>query len=1859
MAGKTAVWLDLAIPVFIPALSSISFTAVSRQVTIGTATMTFEEIAQSQRDNFGNVIMQKLFRTFDGEITGSLQIRIRIEKDEKNLSDLNQNFIFSGGTSSSPSNNALPPWKTISSIPFVLRILKITAFDIIGFADRLHQPLIIQINHLNWSKQTASKTKFDASAEWVDNDWCFIIFQLDLSLEILLRTADSLEIGSISINISDIMMSPVNGNGLTEISGLLFRNQQSTAKVMLQMSTAPYMSPEEKDRMEMEKKVLLASVGPKRTLGYLRIKSIEVKILSQVYGLFANSPKVIIRLHHWSASTSVALDGGNNYVWDTIEWGKIPLKEHSMLHVTVSSWNEVIGSLSIQWKDLISYFSAGANRSVVISGDISNGIVAKGRVELVCLPLLTVEESDLDFPESSEEAFEDTSFENTTEVSPDRITGNFNTNIIALESLSLSTSTPALISAKVLGVSVYKLKPLNTVIKNSPSVTMISGNWVANTGAVLFGGDSANWILQNNNLWTFKMKGMSFIMISVQSSNTVIGSVVISSRDIVAVEKDEQGLTYITRPIENSLTITGYVKICLNIDAVFDEEDVNIADSLAPKTFRPDISTTSLSKAPTLKYDRLTIPFTLNILGITALDILTDSYLPSKLCVEIKCGRQCQRTKKSFLASRHELWSDLDWRFHVLDEDMFVYVSVLSGMSLAGQAVLTVSDILLSSRTAQGFTELQCVIRQGVQITGKVRIDALVTEYVSPDKKETLAIDAERKMSEYLNSLKPIGSLSLNIVSAMDVSLTYVNLILSATFGAWSAKSHRAFNNKGYLVWGNFDSEWKDISILERSSMVITLETLEETPYSLGRLTISSHELLTLPRDKDGVVVIEGNVMDGLICKAKLSIACKVTILALDDSVNNDVIVLPERNGKFDDEVVTGYDNQRATVVGASASKLAPVHKLGRNAPMLKMEINGLQNRSDSIPGGGSTASWTNLYWNIELKRTTKIKISVTSGSALIGSVIFSSKEIIDFCKNEEFDGNMTLTKQIVNKNSDSGEVSLLLTFPAKEKRKKGLNTFVGVVEAETSIDNTTNSPTKSSIDLVMNGGISLLPNDPLVAGSLFSNMNNSGGDFSIPSIKVDEPSTITNTATIFPSDISTRTESSRRPKTSRGSESFILGGLGTALKGGDSATESSSESYFVGSVQSRTTGSPQSTNELRSAFSRSPQTSQESSFPRTLSTNYSQLSRESSFSSDSADTSYYTSQHSQSQTQSFYSQSRSDTTDGDTFQDSNSVFESTIDDDLSSSLVSDTNLSRSEISISNSTLPTNSHYTTITGSRTTPNSRSTISRTEPSSAGITGSTSYFHPSAAASSGYFTDNSESYSDNYSVGSAPLDTDAENESISHSRLLLKSSSARVTTSSPGSPESDPRSFSSTSSRTIYDSESVSHPSLGSNIVNSKSDNQGESDRRLTSEASSASKTDSHSESDPPVQLDTSSSNSRTDQPKSESHRQLPLEASSASESDFRSESDFLLSMEATSSANSRSGQSKSDNLLSFEASSTISATSEVRSNFSYSSLDCKGNSSDSIQASSSSFDAKSSNDGTVSTFLKPLIYFEKSAMSHPESDIFSSDFPKQTIANTDLAPVVGEPDENEGSQSSRSYGESESARPETATSTSSRSSIYSDSYSDGSGTSGSWTSRSSYSNNSEYSAADMESALISRNAHRAYSGSSATANFHPRSILKSSNQYRSRRALSEAAQEIAKNLSFDVQLLRWWPLGERKGEIIQHFSLQYTRAILFDVTSSLIAVAEGRNYQPRLLPELMTSLNVNGFPIQVTQNLHDRRMLNYVVSFSNRFDVIRYHCQVCVEFYLQAGGTNAMKKIFAVSFEESASLQEISNDTFGM
>jgi hypothetical protein len=188
---------------------------------------------------------------------------------------------------------------------------------------------------------------------------------------------------------------------------------------------------------------------------------------------------------------------------------------------------------------------------------LKDGGVSRGEVEMGCLLIV-----DGECKGGGRKG-------DTISASPSVVT-DANTQLI-LPALSLSTPTPISTQVSILGLSVYDLKDVagtgGGVFRLSPQVRLACNTWKVETNIAQFAGEpiffilcftcsdvsclltgpSANWLIKRADLWQFSMKQMTFLRIHVHSGSTLLGSVYVSTRELMAVEPNPQGLCVITR----------------------------------------------------------------------------------------------------------------------------------------------------------------------------------------------------------------------------------------------------------------------------------------------------------------------------------------------------------------------------------------------------------------------------------------------------------------------------------------------------------------------------------------------------------------------------------------------------------------------------------------------------------------------------------------------------------------------------------------------------------------------------------------------------------------------------------------------------------------------------------------------------------------------------------------------------------------------------------------------------------------------------------------------------------------------------------------------------------------------------------------------------------------------------------------------------------------------------------------------------------------------------------------------------------------------------------------------------------------
>ena len=336
----------------------LSFTVFSGRATIGHVQLKLSALKLMEQDDMG--YRTQIFPIFlDGLKRGTMKLRLTLTE----LKDDRPRDIRGSNKSSS---------ETPISIPFVVRINRVAAVDIDPNMKQQffgRNALALIISYDNWSKATLNCTVSNQKewAEWMDDDWIFIVTNANSLFELFIMDGDH-SIGSLSMNIRDILNTPRGKDGSTDMVAFMYRDGEYTiAKMRVLLTVAPYTSPEEQKALSNRMRSNHYQPQPTPIIGYLRIKHLHAYNLVQVLGLFRNSPRITITFGDWSASTNIAMDAGSEFIWDNLDWGRIPMRESALFVAKVTSGNEVIGRFRLTTSDFISVLPKDQS-TIIIEG---------------------------------------------------------------------------------------------------------------------------------------------------------------------------------------------------------------------------------------------------------------------------------------------------------------------------------------------------------------------------------------------------------------------------------------------------------------------------------------------------------------------------------------------------------------------------------------------------------------------------------------------------------------------------------------------------------------------------------------------------------------------------------------------------------------------------------------------------------------------------------------------------------------------------------------------------------------------------------------------------------------------------------------------------------------------------------------------------------------------------------------------------------------------------------------------------------------------------------------------------------------------------------------------------------------------------------------------------------------------------------------------------------------------------------------------------------------------------------------------------------------------------------------------------
>ena len=834
-------------------------------------------------DHHGYCIMeQDLIRIDEDyhEILGTLRIKVKVSKANVRVDGSNWN------QEKNEIVKHLYKVAPIVDIPFHLKIKTITVYDLLIDSEMIksceslnsqkYLTLRLQYEQLQWSILGNASFEREVNPSSNERSWKPDFQNIEFCDDSLLFTItnefeswrfnfslfpfQNVSIGEVSILVSDWQEALVRksvddeSTDAREIFANITRRDTDGHEVIVGRVCIYFQAQEILFRTSFNS--MLSSINPlkeennndgssqpQEPVGYLRVKSIAVSQLKQVYALFKNSPKVTLIVGtDFEAITDVAWEAGAEYIWENLQWGKINICEGMSIQLKVSSANEIIGTCIIGYKELIRKVStkSSSKAMTIITADLEDGRFKKGKIEMAFyfnMKSSQAEELNDHSGEKDSSLLNSTTLDsiieetnNQGEFSEDSESGQMNRKGEAaavpnsggrhftakLTQLSDNTPSPVTSELIFLSISLFDLaNPPNTVYRNSPQVFFSCGDWRSWTDPALFAGKNANWLFQRSKKWKLLVKGSPYVKVAVMTNNYLLGIACFSIREMGAVGIDKLGISNITRELYSTEgKYCGVVEIRFVFNII--EEAVYAAlqrssyqeqvASLKVNTNSRDGTVSQVSplhtivKTDVLPYEDVVAPanvewpINLRIFQIQVQDIPNQHwFVDNSLSLRLKTMTDHKIASVQSNSRSFAMWNDLNWDIRVHSKDDYLGIILFSSNKVIGTLKFSIKDILSQrQKNSSGYVEiskkLQIKTNASCNTTieasyGRVTISLQVANIPSKQKKEKLLEFCNKYFAEVSNEKNIIALIQPRLVSVVGISKMYHDCFITLVAG--------------------------------------------------------------------------------------------------------------------------------------------------------------------------------------------------------------------------------------------------------------------------------------------------------------------------------------------------------------------------------------------------------------------------------------------------------------------------------------------------------------------------------------------------------------------------------------------------------------------------------------------------------------------------------------------------------------------------------------------------------------------------------------------------------------------------------------------------------------------------------------------------------------------------------------------------------------------------------------------------------------------------------------------------------------------------------------------------------------------
>ena len=785
---------------------------------------------------------------------------------------------------------------------------------------------------------------------------------------------------------------------------------------------------------KLNKWLLRRANAPKSILPFplkfivLGIKAFD---LQSVHLILQNSPYVTLEYGDAEMKQSDVKEGaGYTAEWVDLGWeARCSTRRNNMIF-TVHSGYSVIGRFSISGADLNKLPRTKAGY-VEILGPLTAMPPAQpiqtGRITVSC----KMDISNAIFVAAGQHTLEDLATIADTTV--DYSTVTYITDYTPIPPRGILP-----VRAKLLYIAVAGIPPIRGGKPYSPCVLVQCGRWFQSTEVLKEKGGNAEW---QDLDWFFPINDrMDFTFKVINSSSKTetkqMGMFTCTARDFVDYPRNKVNNLEQIENLTDGATIIGKIKFIVHFDHEGDEGFVTDMidkalkieqeeqEALKRKTkdaafqisgygdgvAMPGVETSDgykLNETKPFMYAFLPeskfgshpdrIPFRMTITSALAIDMRpVHVFASNSPHLNASCGSWAAITQTIVNAGVAATWGALSWAFFVYEKKN-VRIAVWSEEKLIGTATFSPEDLLYNTVDKVGKSTITAPIMNGAVSGGQVRIN-----YFLESMFDEIQLDAHRFLPEVI-AIEPPIRMTLFTVSCNGLRSVHLftrnSPLVKVACGRYFA-STKPITNAGK------NAKWEEVGwsiyITDETFLKITVQS---DSVVIGFIILQARELVAMPIDKYGLTEIEAYLNDGRTQgdSGRIRIVCRLESHFEEEEVPSD----------DEEEVVEMKDNQiwktfpdgttsciqipritHAEVLGISVLDLKSVHVFTSNSPFCIMETGQFISATSVQPFKGNKASWLDLGWSYFLTASSSIKISVNSGTKIIGQVSFTTRDL-------------------------------------------------------------------------------------------------------------------------------------------------------------------------------------------------------------------------------------------------------------------------------------------------------------------------------------------------------------------------------------------------------------------------------------------------------------------------------------------------------------------------------------------------------------------------------------------------------------------------------------------------------------------------------------------------------------------------------------------------------------------------------------------------------------------------------------------------------------------------------------------------